>query len=79
MSPEDIVQETFVRVYRHHIALEEGRVFPAAKQALSQEDWAEIDARLGHRDDPLFGDAIVERFRTLRANIDGLAVISREA
>lgn len=77
-SVHDLTQ-TFVRAYRHHIALEEGRVFPAAEQTLSQQDWAGIDARLEHHDDPLFGDAVVERFRALRANIDGLAVIAREA
>ncbi|UCH75368.1 MAG: hemerythrin domain-containing protein [Rhodospirillales bacterium] len=69
----------FVQRYRHHIALEEGRVFPAAEKVLSADDWAAIDARLEHRDDPLFGDAVVDRFRALRANIEGLAVIAREA
>ena len=69
----------FVRRYRDHIALENDRVFPAAVQALSQDDWAGIDARLEHRDDPLFGDAVVDRFRALRANIEGLAVIARGA
>jgi len=70
---------SFVRRYRHHIALEEERVFPAAAQALSAEDWAAIDARLEHRDDPLFGNAVVERFQRLRDNIEGLAVIARGA
>ena len=69
----------FVRRYRRHIALEEERVFPAATQALSQDDWSEIDNRLTHGGDPLFGDSVVNRFRALRAKIDGLAVIAREA
>ena len=77
-SVHDLTQK-FVHAYRHHIALEEGRVFPAAEKVLSQQDWAEIDARLEHRDDPLFGDAVIDRFRALRANIDGLAVIARRA
>ncbi|MDH3231056.1 MAG: hemerythrin domain-containing protein [Alphaproteobacteria bacterium] len=77
-SVHDLTRK-FVHLYRHHIAREEDRVFPAAEQVLSQEDWAEIDARLELRDDPLFGDAVVDRFRALRANIDGLAVIAREA
>jgi len=70
---------SFVRRYRHHIALEEERVFPAAAEALSADDWAGIDARLEHRDDPLFGSAVVERFQRLRENIEGLAVIARRA
>ncbi len=69
----------FVRKYRHHIALEEGRVFPVAAQVLSADDWAEIDGRLQHSDDPLFGDAVVERFRALRAKIEGFAESAREA
>ncbi len=69
----------FVRRYRHHIALEEERVFPSAAEVLSADDWVEIDGRLQQRDDPLFGDAVVERFRTLRANIEGLAGLAREA
>lgn len=69
----------FVHRYRHHIALEEGRVFPAASEALSAEDWAAIDSRLEQLDDPLFGDATSDRFRRLRDQIEGLAPIAREA
>lgn len=71
--------QTFVRRYRHHIALEEEQVFPAASRTLTADDWAAIEARLDHRDDPLFGDATVDRFRALRENIEGLALIAREA
>lgn len=69
----------FVRLYRQHIVFEEERMFPAAAEALSQDDWADIDARLEHRDDPLFGDVVRDRFNALRANIEGLAAIAREA
>lgn len=71
--------EGFLRSYRRHIALEEDKVFPAAERTLSQDDWDEIDARLNRRDDPLFGDAVVDRFRALRDNIDGLATIAQES
>ncbi len=74
-----ILTRNFVNAYRHHISLEEGHVFPAAKKVLSKDDWAAIDARLEHREDPLFGDAVADRFRTLRDNIDGLAAVTREA
>lgn len=69
----------FVRRYRRHIALEEEQVFPAAAQALSADDWAAIDAMLEQREDPLFGSAVVDRFRALRDNIEGLARIERRA
>ena len=74
-----ILTRNFVNAYRHHISLEEGHVFPAAEKVLSPDDWAGIDARLERRDDPLFGDAVVDRFRTLRATIDRLAAVTREA
>lgn len=68
----------FVQGYRRHIAREEEQVFPAAEEVLSQEDWVGIDSRLAHRDDPLFSDSVVDRFRVLRADIDGLELIARE-
>lgn len=69
--------EKFVHGYRRHIALEEEQVFPAAESALSQEDWAGIEDKLAHRDDPLFGDTVTDRFRALRADIDGLELVAR--
>jgi hemerythrin-like domain-containing protein len=68
--------ESFIRGYRRHIALEEEKVFPAAERTLSRDDWDSIDARLERRGDPLFGDAVVDRFRALRDDIDGLASIA---
>jgi hypothetical protein len=48
---------------------EERFLFPAAAKALRQEDWAEIDARVNDRKDPLFNGAIEGKFHALRQTI----------
>jgi hemerythrin-like domain-containing protein len=65
----------FIRRYRHHIAREELHVFPAARQVLSDPDWAEIDGKLGDKDDPLFGEVVADYFHALRDDIDSLAAL----
>lgn len=59
----------FVESYRTHMGLEEERFFPLALDKLTPDDWADIDARVRDRDDPLFGDKVEEDFRDLRAEI----------
>lgn len=66
----------FLRRYRTHIAREELHMFPAARQVLSEQDWADIDNRLESRDDPLFGDVVTDYFRALRDDIDNLATLA---
>ncbi len=70
--PRDSVHETaakFLSFYRHHIEMEEEKFFPAALDALTLEDWREIEGELKERDDPLFGQEPEERFVALRQNI----------
>ncbi len=59
----------FLDFYRRHIAMEEGQFFPAALKALSEQDWQEIEAQLGEREDPLFGGQPDQRFERLRQDI----------
>lgn len=63
------IAQEFVNAYRGHIAMEEQLFFPAAERALEAEDWAEIDARVGNREDPLFGGRVAERFRALSKEV----------
>ena len=44
-------------------------LFPAAVKVLQREDWAEIDARLDDRRDPLFNPVVEEKFHTLQETI----------
>jgi hemerythrin-like domain-containing protein len=65
----------FIHRYRHHIAREELHVFPAARQVLSEDDWAKVDGQLGDKDDPLFGEVVTDYFQALRDDIDRLSAL----
>ena len=47
------LMEEFLDTYRNHIAMEEDVFFPAAEACLSQDDWAEVDAKIELMMDPL--------------------------
>lgn len=65
----DTTARRFIAFYREHMAREEEELFPAALRALTRADWAEIDARMAARHDPLFGPESEERFAALRRNV----------
>lgn len=52
-----------------HLEMEESSFFPAAQKALTDEDWAELDARMVDQDDPLFGEQVGQQFETLRETV----------
>lgn len=64
----DIIGD-FIEQERRHMAMEERYFFPAAIRALQPQDWAEIAARLADQKDPLFSDAVEERFGVVRSHI----------
>jgi len=59
----------FIEHQREHLKKEERLLFPAALKALRPEDWAEIDARLDDRKDPLFNSVVEEKFHNLEKTI----------
>ncbi len=59
----------YVEFERNHAMMEEEQVFQRAKETLTEEDWAEIDAAFQSNDDPLFGDEPTQRFRSLFTEI----------
>ena len=63
----------FTEHLRAHMRLEETRVMPAARKALSAQDWQEIDAAFADNDDPLFGPQVRTEFAELKARIVALA------
>lgn len=65
----DNVVRQFIEAQRAHIDKEEGGLFPQAAEALTEEDWNTIDARITNAEDPLFGATPEERFATLRQDI----------
>ena len=64
-----IAAEDFIDHQRRHMIKEENTLFPAALDVLTPEDWAQIDARIDERKDPMFDGAVEERFRTLHDTI----------
>ena len=67
----------FIGRYRRHIKREEQSVFPAALDALSDQDWSDIDSQLDDQDDPLFGEVAADYFKTLRDDIDSLVGLTQ--
>jgi hemerythrin-like domain-containing protein len=59
----------YIRCLRRHMRREEVEVFPAVGRLLSAKDWDEIDERIEHRPDPVFGPKVLARFRALRRQI----------
>ena len=64
----DVVHE-FIAHQRQHMDKEERLLFPAAIKSLRPEDWADIDARLNDRKDPLFNGVIETKFQALQRTI----------
>jgi len=53
------------------MAKEEREFFPLALRMLGERDWAEIDAQIAAREDPLFGPNAEARYRKLHDRIVG--------
>ena len=76
LADQEVLRETFhlavhefIKNQRDHLKREEVRLFPAAAKALTAADWADVDARLADKKDPLFGGAAEERFHSLERTI----------
>lgn len=65
----DAIIRDFVEHERRHVMMEDRNFFPAALKALQPQDWTEIASALTSRKDPLFSDAVEDRFDVVRAHI----------
>ncbi|MDH3473266.1 MAG: hemerythrin domain-containing protein [Rhodospirillales bacterium] len=72
-SPGAVAREArnLLDFYRRHMAAEEDCLYEAAARSLTEADWAEIDAKVGNREDPIFGDRVEAAFAALRSSILG--------
>lgn len=68
-SAFDEVIRHFIREQRRHMEMEERDFFPLAEKILAPGDWAELEARAGTEEDPLFGPKVAAEFEALRENI----------
>jgi hemerythrin-like domain-containing protein len=55
----------YVDNYLRHMAMEDSRVLPAARQHLTAADWAELDAAFGANRDPLTGHPASDEYAPL--------------
>ncbi len=63
------VARRFIEDERKHMLMEERYFFPVALDALEDQDWADIEAHLALRSDPLFDTMVEDRFRSLRQEL----------
>lgn len=59
----------FIEHERRHMKMEEQQFFPAALDALTDKDWAELDAKMTDPKDPLVPEQLEEAFKTLQVRI----------
>jgi hemerythrin-like domain-containing protein len=55
----------FIEHQRRHMAKEEQLLFPAALETLTADDWAQINARIDDRKDPMFDGSVTSKFQSL--------------
>ena len=72
------VANDFLTFSRNHMQMEEVLFFPAARQHLTPDDWAEVEAASKKVGDPLFGELINEKYRRLYDEIDDWGKIGEE-
>lgn len=61
----------FIHQQRHHMAIEEGEIYPALKARLSRTDLERVDTDLRAQQDPLFGDTVHQQYQSLYQRITG--------
>lgn len=59
----------YTRVMRRHMQHEEAEIFPAVDRLLKAEDWLLIDARIHFIADPIFSEAVQDRYLSLHRRI----------
>ena len=59
----------YVALYREHMAFEEQELFPLGRTHLTAQDWIDASVATKREDDPLFGDLVEERYRSLHRRI----------
>jgi hemerythrin-like domain-containing protein len=61
----EVAVQRYIGFYLEHMALEESQVLPAARAALSADDWLALDAAFDANRDPLTGHEPADEYRAL--------------
>ena len=59
----------YINLTLSHMDIEESKLFPRAKQVLTDKDLAEIDKGFVYKDDPLFGKVIYKQYQHIYDSI----------
>jgi hemerythrin-like domain-containing protein len=59
----------YIVLSRSHMNIEEEKLFPRAKQILTDNDWTEIDTGFTCQGDPLFGELIHKQYKNIYNSI----------
>lgn len=59
----------YVDLFRNHMNLEEGSIFPKANSTLEESEWKLIDDKISQVEDPLFGDVVLTQYKKLYEGI----------
>ena len=60
---------TYIELFRNHMNVEEGSIFPKASSTLEDTEWELINDRISQVEDPLFGDVVLTQYRKLYEGI----------
>lgn len=61
----ELALERYIDSYLQHMGIEEREILPAAREHLSEADWAELDAAFAANKDPLTGHPADEEYQPL--------------
>lgn len=61
--------QTYIAYFRSHMNKEEEEIFPLALKLLSDQDWNDVEAAEPSAADPLFGESVQQRYRSLHQHI----------
>lgn len=61
---------TYVKVFRHHMDIEEEKILPLAARLLRDSDWSSINTAVKHIEDPLFGRNAERRYAAIVEHLD---------
>ena len=65
--------DAYIEMERKHIGIEEREILPQAREALSHDDWVEINEAFGANADPLFSETRQRKFELLFNTIEIMA------
>lgn len=65
-SAVEVAAATYLVYYRHHLATEEGKLMPRARELLTEDDWAATKAAVEDASDAPSSEDFEKRYRELR-------------